>query len=174
MIGAGSVIQHMIAHGGNTQPPLFKGAISGSLYLPSQYHFNDHIPEVRHIPCLELYYDLTRWFTSKYIRNSSNWQGNMFPTSLFSTISVPHFDQLHERYRHLRVSHECRCGNTSSSKRSYQSLWLFRHFCRCPSRRRRFYSTLSIAADVKWTIERSKIITPIPRLRSMFLTQSHI
>ncbi|KAI0094264.1 cephalosporin esterase [Irpex rosettiformis] len=43
--GAGSVIQHMIAHGGNTQPSLFKGAISGSLYLPSQYNFNDRIPE---------------------------------------------------------------------------------------------------------------------------------
>ncbi|KAI0782410.1 cephalosporin esterase [Irpex lacteus] len=43
--GAGSVIQHMLAHGGNTQPPLFKGAISGSLYLPPQYHFNDRIPE---------------------------------------------------------------------------------------------------------------------------------
>ncbi|KAI0782412.1 cephalosporin esterase [Irpex lacteus] len=43
--GAGSVLQHMIAHSGNTQPPLFKGAISSSLFVPSQYRFNDRIPE---------------------------------------------------------------------------------------------------------------------------------
>ncbi|KAI0347662.1 cephalosporin esterase [Trametopsis cervina] len=43
--GAGSVLQHMIAHGGNTQPPLFKGAISSSLFVPSQYNFDDPIPE---------------------------------------------------------------------------------------------------------------------------------
>ncbi|KAI0685456.1 cephalosporin esterase [Cytidiella melzeri] len=43
--GGGSVVQHMVAHGGNTQPPLFKGAISSSLFFPSQYNFNDTIPE---------------------------------------------------------------------------------------------------------------------------------
>ncbi|KAI0688126.1 cephalosporin esterase [Cytidiella melzeri] len=43
--GAGSVVQHMVAHGGNTQPPLFKGAITSSTFLPSQYKFNDPISE---------------------------------------------------------------------------------------------------------------------------------
>jgi cholinesterase len=38
---------HMIANGGNTRPPLFKSAITSSLYVPSQYHFNDPVPEVR-------------------------------------------------------------------------------------------------------------------------------
>jgi hypothetical protein len=45
--GAGSVLQHVIANGGNTTPPLFRGAITSSIYLPSQYAYNDRIPEVR-------------------------------------------------------------------------------------------------------------------------------
>ena len=44
--GAGSVVQHMVAHGGNTQPPLFKQAMTSSTFIPSQYHYNDLIPEV--------------------------------------------------------------------------------------------------------------------------------
>ncbi|KAJ3568625.1 hypothetical protein NP233_g5590 [Leucocoprinus birnbaumii] len=43
--GAGSVIQHVVANDGNTQPPLFRAAITSSSYLPSQYAFNDRIPE---------------------------------------------------------------------------------------------------------------------------------
>ena len=44
--GAGSVLQHLVAHGGNTQPPLFRAAMMSSTYLPSQYNYNDRIPEV--------------------------------------------------------------------------------------------------------------------------------
>jgi len=44
--GAGSVLQHMVAHGGNTQPPLFKYAITSSTFLPSQYNYNDTIPQL--------------------------------------------------------------------------------------------------------------------------------
>ncbi|XP_006458946.1 hypothetical protein AGABI2DRAFT_115910 [Agaricus bisporus var. bisporus H97] len=43
--GAGSVLQHVIANDGNTRPPLFRAAISSSTFLPSQYAFNDPIPE---------------------------------------------------------------------------------------------------------------------------------
>ncbi|KAF8628592.1 hypothetical protein AX15_003815 [Amanita polypyramis BW_CC] len=43
--GAGSVLQHVIAHNGNTQPPLFRGVIVGSLFLPSQYKYDDPISE---------------------------------------------------------------------------------------------------------------------------------
>ncbi|KAJ8083145.1 hypothetical protein PM082_009014 [Marasmius tenuissimus] len=43
--GAGSVLQHVIAEGGQTDPPLFRGAITSSTFLPSQYNFNDTIPE---------------------------------------------------------------------------------------------------------------------------------
>ncbi|KDR83231.1 hypothetical protein GALMADRAFT_221150 [Galerina marginata CBS 339.88] len=43
--GAGSVLQHVIANGGKTNPPLFRAAITSSTFLPSQYHFNDRIPE---------------------------------------------------------------------------------------------------------------------------------
>jgi hypothetical protein len=46
-LGAGSVVQHMVAHNGDTQPSLFKQAITSSTFLPSQYNFNDPIPEVR-------------------------------------------------------------------------------------------------------------------------------
>ncbi|KAG1838526.1 Alpha/Beta hydrolase protein [Suillus subalutaceus] len=44
--GAGSVLQHIVAHGGNTQPPLFKNAMTSSTFLPSQYNYNDRIPEM--------------------------------------------------------------------------------------------------------------------------------
>ncbi|KAK1234054.1 hypothetical protein PQX77_002748 [Marasmius sp. AFHP31] len=43
--GAGSVLQQVIAEDGQTQPPLFRGAITSSTFLPSQYAFNDSIPE---------------------------------------------------------------------------------------------------------------------------------
>lgn len=46
-IGAGSVLQHLVAQDGKTNPPLFRAGISSSLYLPPQYHFNDPIAEVR-------------------------------------------------------------------------------------------------------------------------------
>lgn len=44
--GAGSVLQHMVAHGGNTQPPLFHAAMTSSTFLPSQYKYDDPVPEV--------------------------------------------------------------------------------------------------------------------------------
>ncbi|KAI0094263.1 cephalosporin esterase [Irpex rosettiformis] len=43
--GGGSVIQHMIANGGQTRPSLFKGGMSSSLFMPSQYQFDDPISE---------------------------------------------------------------------------------------------------------------------------------
>jgi hypothetical protein len=43
--GAGSVIQHMLAHGGNTQPPLFKNVISSSSFLSPQHRFDDSMSE---------------------------------------------------------------------------------------------------------------------------------
>ncbi|PPQ80157.1 hypothetical protein CVT25_001450 [Psilocybe cyanescens] len=43
--GAGSVLQHVIANGGRTYPPLFRAAMTSSTFLPSQYRFNDRIPE---------------------------------------------------------------------------------------------------------------------------------
>ncbi|KAL9715552.1 hypothetical protein Ac2012v2_002212 [Leucoagaricus gongylophorus] len=39
--GAGSVLQHIVADNGDTQPPLFRAAITSSTFLPSQYAFND-------------------------------------------------------------------------------------------------------------------------------------
>ncbi|KAF5342611.1 hypothetical protein D9611_001408 [Ephemerocybe angulata] len=43
--GAGSVLQHLLANGGQTQPPLFKQAILSSIYLPPQFKYNEQIPE---------------------------------------------------------------------------------------------------------------------------------
>ncbi|KAG7094306.1 hypothetical protein E1B28_007908 [Marasmius oreades] len=43
--GAGSVLQHVIAEDGKTTPELFRAAITSSTFLPSQYKFNDPIPE---------------------------------------------------------------------------------------------------------------------------------
>ncbi|KAG6895967.1 hypothetical protein C0992_011221, partial [Termitomyces sp. T32_za158] len=42
---AGSVLQHVIAHDGKTSPPLFRAAITSSTFLPSQYAFDDIIPQ---------------------------------------------------------------------------------------------------------------------------------
>ncbi|KAJ7282437.1 Alpha/Beta hydrolase protein [Mycena rebaudengoi] len=44
--GAGSVIQHLIANGGQTKPQLFRAAITSSTYFPSQYNYSDRIPEL--------------------------------------------------------------------------------------------------------------------------------
>lgn len=37
----------MVAHGGHTEPPLFRTAMTSSTFLPSQYNYDDDIPEVR-------------------------------------------------------------------------------------------------------------------------------
>ncbi|GLB44902.1 putative type-B carboxylesterase lipase family protein [Lyophyllum shimeji] len=44
--GAGSVIQHVIANGGKTFPPLSRAAITSSSFLPSQYNYDDRIPQI--------------------------------------------------------------------------------------------------------------------------------
>ncbi|KAG0700092.1 Alpha/Beta hydrolase protein [Suillus ampliporus] len=44
--GAGSVLQHLVAHGGNMQPPLFRAAMTSSLVSIPQYNYNDRIPEM--------------------------------------------------------------------------------------------------------------------------------
>ncbi|KAF8158883.1 Alpha/Beta hydrolase protein [Mycena galopus ATCC 62051] len=43
---AGSVLQQVIAHNGETSPQLFRAAITSSVFLPSQYNYNDTIPQV--------------------------------------------------------------------------------------------------------------------------------
>ncbi|GLB44903.1 putative type-B carboxylesterase lipase family protein [Lyophyllum shimeji] len=43
--GAGSVLQHVIAHDGKTSPPLFRGAITSSSFVPPQYNYDDPIHE---------------------------------------------------------------------------------------------------------------------------------
>ena len=54
--GAESVVQHLVAHGGKTQPPLFRAAMMDSPFLAYQYAYNDPIIEVSiglkgHIRC---------------------------------------------------------------------------------------------------------------------------
>ncbi|KAJ7125538.1 Alpha/Beta hydrolase protein [Mycena crocata] len=44
--GAGSVLQHVVANNGRTEPQLFRAAITSSTFLPSQYQFNDRVPEL--------------------------------------------------------------------------------------------------------------------------------
>ncbi|KAJ6534884.1 Alpha/Beta hydrolase protein [Mycena capillaripes] len=44
--GAGSVLQHVIANNGRTEPQLFRSAITSSTFLPSQYRFDDRVPEL--------------------------------------------------------------------------------------------------------------------------------
>ncbi|KAK1234057.1 hypothetical protein PQX77_002751 [Marasmius sp. AFHP31] len=51
--GAGSVLQHVIAEDGQTSPQLFRGAISSSMFLPSQYVYNDTIPQASYNQVVE-------------------------------------------------------------------------------------------------------------------------
>ncbi|KAJ7885112.1 Alpha/Beta hydrolase protein [Mycena olivaceomarginata] len=44
--GAGSVLQHIVANDGRTEPQLFRAAMTSSTFLPSQYHYNDPIREL--------------------------------------------------------------------------------------------------------------------------------
>ncbi|KAJ7461510.1 Alpha/Beta hydrolase protein [Mycena latifolia] len=44
--GGGSVLQHMIANNGRTSPQLFRAGITSSIFIPSQYGYNDRIPQV--------------------------------------------------------------------------------------------------------------------------------
>ncbi|KAK0442401.1 alpha/beta-hydrolase [Armillaria borealis] len=43
--GAGAMLQHLIAHGGDTQPPLFRAVLMNSPFLPFQYNYDDPIAE---------------------------------------------------------------------------------------------------------------------------------
>ncbi|CAK5266644.1 unnamed protein product [Mycena citricolor] len=44
--GGGSVLQHLIANNGKTQPQLFRAAITSSSYLPPQYKYDDPAAEI--------------------------------------------------------------------------------------------------------------------------------
>ncbi|PAV17979.1 cephalosporin esterase [Pyrrhoderma noxium] len=43
--GAGSVVQHMVAYGGHSPRKLFSNAITSSIFLPSQYNYDDPASE---------------------------------------------------------------------------------------------------------------------------------
>ncbi|VDC07276.1 unnamed protein product [Peniophora sp. CBMAI 1063] len=43
--GAGSVLQHLVAHGGHTEPPLFRAAMMSSPFLPFQFAYDDPVAE---------------------------------------------------------------------------------------------------------------------------------
>ncbi|KAL0565125.1 hypothetical protein V5O48_016909 [Marasmius crinis-equi] len=43
--GGGSVMQHIIAEDGQTNPKLFKAGISSSTYMAGQYEYNDDVPK---------------------------------------------------------------------------------------------------------------------------------
>ncbi|KAJ8496645.1 hypothetical protein ONZ45_g12370 [Pleurotus djamor] len=43
--GGGAVLQHAVARNGGYNPPLFKGAMASSMFLPPQYAYNGTIPE---------------------------------------------------------------------------------------------------------------------------------
>ncbi|KAF8124709.1 Alpha/Beta hydrolase protein [Boletus edulis] len=62
--GAGSVLQQIVANGGNTQPPLFHAAIVSSTFLPSQYFYNDRLPQVCDVTENQLLYNEVVTMTS--------------------------------------------------------------------------------------------------------------
>ena len=58
-------MQHVVANSGQTEPPLFRAAITSSTFLPLQYYYNDTIPQVCPFPSkrctqTQLRYELAR------------------------------------------------------------------------------------------------------------------
>ncbi|KZP26489.1 alpha/beta-hydrolase [Athelia psychrophila] len=81
--GAGSVLQHVVAHGGRTQPPLFRAAITSSTALPSQYPGDGLIPSVRIIHASFLLEIDLHWIISAQIlyNELANITGCLAPNS---------------------------------------------------------------------------------------------
>jgi acetylcholinesterase len=42
---ANPLAEQIVANGGNTQPPLFVGAIASSPFEPPQFYYNDAVPQ---------------------------------------------------------------------------------------------------------------------------------
>jgi len=87
--GAGSVIQQVVANGGKTNPPLFRAAITSSTYLPSQYKYNDRIPEVHlmnfeHGPTPAYSYS-SSWFTLRRFHKSGKVHASLSPEILLTS-----------------------------------------------------------------------------------------
>ena len=78
--GAGSVLQHLVAHGGRTSPQLFRAAMTSSTYLPPQYMYNDTIPEVRPIYWRHIKSVTKVWFR-RFINKSSSKPGKFTCTN---------------------------------------------------------------------------------------------
>ena len=58
--------QHIVANGGQTNPPLFNAAIMGSTFLPPQYYVDDDVPEVPHSTLASFHYSrLSRPYTTR-------------------------------------------------------------------------------------------------------------
>ena len=87
--GAGSVIQQVVANGGKTNPSLFRAAITSSTYLPSQYKYNDRIPEVHlmnfeHEPTPAYSYS-SSWFTLRRFHKSGKVHASLSPEILLTS-----------------------------------------------------------------------------------------
>ncbi|KIJ61006.1 hypothetical protein HYDPIDRAFT_169905 [Hydnomerulius pinastri MD-312] len=82
--GAGSILQHFVSHGSNTQPTLFRTAIASSTFLPSTYNYKDRISEswlkFRH-PVLPSYYrrqHSTNYYNEVLLSVTIEHEGNDF------------------------------------------------------------------------------------------------
>ena len=96
----------MVAHDGNTQPPLFRAALTSSTFLPSQYAYNDPIPEVR---LFRLYlfrlYLIVAFFSSNFSARLSSNPGKLILAMAF--------------YRHLAYF---RCASAKNAFSCLQSV----------------------------------------------------
>lgn len=61
--GAGSVLQHVIANGGETKPTLFRAAIASSTYMPPQYPYDHPINEVSPTVAAKLTIERLTWLS---------------------------------------------------------------------------------------------------------------
>lgn len=70
----------MVAHGGNTQPPLFRAGMTSSVFLPPQFKFNDEVPEVNYT-IIMVYHEEVDNYKPENLSNDST--ANRVPSILF-------------------------------------------------------------------------------------------
>jgi hypothetical protein len=135
--GAGSVLQHLVAHGGHTEPPLFRAAMLSSTFLPYQFKFDDPTPEVSRnqiVPCVESEsYKLAGNLRNGFKPSRVGLFNGYVPAVLFTS------DQLSRHTGQSVLSALCRRSLACQCWHCRCPHQLQRHLHVCSNYRRRFY-----------------------------------
>lgn len=124
--GAGSVLMHVIANGGNTQPPRFRAAMFSSTPLVEQYTFDNDILEVSVICSIGMASGVLNVLHSKFIRTPLSKPGTSLlqhqhnPLCWISCMCLPPFSQVLELFWNPWVSSRLRFQNSGSCQHRFE------------------------------------------------------